>query len=118
MWCMCQFCAVSCKHGGFNFVVNVCAFSIVHKGFDFVVNACALPFEDVALFFYVLFVLFSFPFRFLFVFSLFSHCFILRADHIGFLIRQQTYYHPRSLTTSQLRLRAEHVAFIVVFLFS
>ena len=50
MWSlMFQFCAVSSKHGGFNFIVNACAVSIVHKGFDFVVNACALPFEDVDL---------------------------------------------------------------------
>ena len=46
MWSlMFQFCAVSSKHGGFNFIVNACAVSIVHKGFDFVVNACALSFE-------------------------------------------------------------------------
>ena len=50
MWSlMFQFCAVSSKHGGFNFIVNACAVSTVHKGFDFVVNACALPFEDVDL---------------------------------------------------------------------
>ena len=83
---MIQFCAVSSKHGGFSFVVNVFALSIVHKGFDFVVNACALPFEDVACFSYC----------FLFIFLLFSYCFlfILRAEHIVFLFRQQAYHQP------------------------